>query len=105
MTDREAAKVTVTIAGEQYTLRAHATPEYTLQCAAYLDDVIREIRHQIGALDPQRVAILAGLALADQLLQERKDSAQLRASMLESVKRLNAEIEARLARSDLAAPS
>ena len=105
MSDRQSTVVTVTIAGEQYTLRAHASPEYTRQCAEYLDEVIREVRQQVGGLDPQRVAILAGLALADQLLQERKDNTQLRASLVESVVRLNAEIEMRRASTDLAAPS
>jgi cell division protein ZapA (FtsZ GTPase activity inhibitor) len=105
MSDRQATVVTVTIAGEQYTLRAHASPEYTRQCAEYLDEVIREIRQQVGGLDPQRVAILAGLALADQLLQERKDVTHLRTSLVESMARLNAEIAERLASTDLAAPS
>jgi cell division protein ZapA (FtsZ GTPase activity inhibitor) len=98
--------VTVLIAGEEYTLRAQATAEYTRQCAAYLDDVIREIRRQAGpALERDRVAILAGLALADQLLQTRESAEQLRTGALEVVNRLAKEIEARLADAHLAAPS
>jgi cell division protein ZapA (FtsZ GTPase activity inhibitor) len=97
--------VTVTIAGEQYTLRAQATPEYTRECAAYLDEVISEIRRQVGAIDPQRIAILAGLALADQLLQARKEGAVLRSEVLETAIRLTAEIDSRLGSSGLAASS
>jgi|SRR5262245_58074879 cell division protein ZapA (FtsZ GTPase activity inhibitor) len=97
--------VTVHIAGEAYTLRAHATAEYTKQCAAYLDEMIQQIRQQAGKLDPHRVAILAGLALADQLMQSRNEGSALREEMLKTATQLNAEIEARLARSDLATPS
>ena len=97
--------VTVNIAGESYTLRAHATPEYTKKCAAYLDEMIQQIRQQAGKLDPQRIAILAGLALADQLMQARNEGSALREETLKTASQLNAEIEARLARSDLAAPS
>src|SRR5262245_41203830 len=97
--------VTVTIAGETYTLRAHATPEYTRQCAEYLDDMIHQIAQAAGKLDPQRVAILAGLALADQLMQAKKEGNALRSETLKAAQQLNAEIEAQLARPDLAATS
>ena len=97
--------VTVNIAGESYTLRAHATPEYTKQCAAYLDDMINQIRQQAGKLDPHRVAILAGLALADQLMQARNEGGAFRAEALKTARLLSAEVEAQLARSDLAATS
>jgi len=97
--------VTVIIAGESYTLRAHATPEYTRECAEYLDEMIRQIQQQTGKLDPQRVAILAGLALADQLMQARNQSSAVRAETLKTARQLNAEIEAQLTRPDLAATS
>jgi cell division protein ZapA (FtsZ GTPase activity inhibitor) len=97
--------VTVHIAGESYTLRAHATPEYTRECAEYLDEMIRQIRQQAGKLDPQRLAILAGLALADQLMQARNEVSAFRSETLKTARHLNAEIEAQLARPDLAATS
>jgi cell division protein ZapA (FtsZ GTPase activity inhibitor) len=97
--------VTVTIAGEQYTLRAQATPEYTRECATYLDEVLSEIRRQVGSIDPHRIAILAGLALADQLLQARKEGGLVRSEVLETAIRLNAEIDSRLGSSGLASSS
>src|SRR5687767_12747726 len=101
----EPAVVTVTIAGEQYTLRAQATAEYTRRCAEYLDKVIRDIRLQTGPLEAQRAAILAGLALADQLFQARLEGEESRSSSAESIAALRAEIEARLGPADLATSS
>jgi cell division protein ZapA (FtsZ GTPase activity inhibitor) len=97
--------VTVLIAGEAYTLRAQATPEYTRKCAQYLDSLIRDIRNQAGTLDMERIAILAGLALVDQLFQARDSADQLRSGTLDTLTGLAAEIRARLADSDLASAS
>ncbi len=106
MSASEPSVVTVLIAGEEYTLRSHATPEYTRKCAEYLDTVIREIRQLAGAsLEMERVAILAGLALADQLFQARSLADQAQVGTGDSLARLTAEIETRLADSDLAAAS
>jgi cell division protein ZapA (FtsZ GTPase activity inhibitor) len=105
MSPSQSSVVTVNIAGESYTLRAHATPEYTRECAEYLDDMIRQIQQQTGKLDPHRVAILAGLALADQLMQSKNQGSAFRTETLKTVRQLNAEIEAQLARPDLAATS
>ncbi len=101
----EATVIKVLIAGEEYTLRAHATPEYTRKCAEHLDRVIRDIRQQAGALEMERVAILAGLALTDQLLQARAAAEKLQVGTFDSLTSLTAEILARLADSDLAAAS
>jgi cell division protein ZapA (FtsZ GTPase activity inhibitor) len=105
MNQREPAVVIVNIAGEEYTLRAQASPEYTRQCADYLDTIIRDIRKQAGGLQGERLAILAGLALADQLFQARAAGAATQTDILESIAQLRAEIEARLGPPDLAASS
>jgi cell division protein ZapA len=105
MNQPESTVVSVTIAGETYTLRTQATPEYTKRCAEYLDNLIREIRQQSGPMEGQRVAILAGLALADQLFQARQESEQSRSGGAEAIASLVAEIEARLSTTDLATPS
>lgn len=71
MSDEGRSSVTVTIAGEQYTIRAEASPEYTRRCAAEVDRAVRQITSQAGFLEPHRAIILAALALADQLLEAR----------------------------------
>jgi len=106
MSAGESNVVTVLIAGQEYTLRSQATPEYTRQCAEYLDTLIREIHQMAGiSLETERVAILAGLALADQLFQARSNADQVQIGTGDSLARLSAEIEHRLADSGLAATS
>ncbi len=106
MSPNEPTVVAVQIAGEEYKLRAQATPEYTRECAEYLDRMIKEIRQQApSSMETERVAILAGLALVDQLLQARREAAEVRSAALESATRLTAEIEKHLRQSDLAAAS
>ncbi|MGH7554809.1 MAG: cell division protein ZapA [Longimicrobiales bacterium] len=97
--------VTVTIAGDDYTLRADATPEYAQECAAYVDRCIREIREQGPLIQQHKAAILGALAITDQLFKARRELDALRAQTAEHVHRLTAQIEDRLASSDLAAHS
>lgn len=101
----EKTVVSVDIAGEEYKLRALATPDYTRDCAEHLDRMIREIRRQSPALELQRAAILAGLALTDQLFQARKDAGAALSDEGELVLRLAMEIEEKLSQSNLAATS
>jgi cell division protein ZapA (FtsZ GTPase activity inhibitor) len=105
MSQSEPTVLIVTIAGEEYTLRADATPEYTKRCADYLDQMIREIRAQAGALEGQRAAILAGLALTDQLFRARATADAEHTDMFATLSQLRIEIEARLDPPDLAATS
>jgi cell division protein ZapA len=67
------ASVTVTIAGEQYSIRSDAPPDYTLQCAAYVDRTINEILQQPSLMEAHRATILAALSLADQLFRLRAE--------------------------------
>ena len=101
----EKTVVSVEIAGDEYKLRALATPDYTRECAEHLDRMIREIRRQSPTLELQRAAILAGLALTDQLFQARKDAGDALSDRGELVSRLALEIEERLSQSNLAATS
>ena len=105
MSTGEPTVVSVTIAGEEYKLRAQATPEYTRQCAEYLDQIIRDIREQTGPLEAQRLAILAGLALADQLFQAQRERDSVQFTTVETLRQLRTEIEGVLGASDLAASS
>lgn len=89
--------ITVQIAGEDYTIRADATPEYTQQCAAYVDSTIAEILSQGSLIQAHKAAILAALAITDQLFRARQEVSALRAETARLAQRLTADIEARLA--------
>jgi cell division protein ZapA len=64
--------VTVRIAGEEYAIRAEATADYTKSCARYVDDRIAEIRRRSGLVETHKAAILAALAITDELFQARR---------------------------------
>ena len=96
--------VTVVIAGDEYHIRAEATPEYTRECARYLDATITEItRSSRTVMDPHRAAILAALSLADQLFQTRRELEAVNADSSATVSRMSEKIEGKLASLGLAA--
>lgn len=100
----EKSLVTVTIAGEEYTLRSEATSEYTRECAKYVDSTIRDIQRQSRApMEPQKAAILAALSIVDQYFKAAAEIESQRESRDAVAARLASEIEARLAAIDLAA--
>ncbi len=82
----------VEIAGEEYTIRTEASEEYTLECARYVDQSIQEIMSRGGLVEAHKAAILAALALADQLFQAREEASKIRSGVAETSARLRAEI-------------
>lgn len=70
--------VTVRIAGEEHNLRTAADPEYTRECARFLDERIREIRESVGVVEVHRATILAALFLTDRFLRTERELERLR---------------------------
>lgn len=68
-------QVTVEIAGEKHVLRSDAPPDYTRAAAAHVDAKLAALP---GNLDGQRRAILAALAVTDELFRAREEIRQLR---------------------------
>jgi cell division protein ZapA (FtsZ GTPase activity inhibitor) len=100
----EKTVVTVVIAGDEYNIRAEATPEYTQECARYVDATITEImRSSRTVMEPHKAAILTALSLADQLFHVRRELDSLKTHSGSTVGKLAAQIEAKLAALDLAA--
>lgn len=97
--------VTVEIAGEAYSIRTDATPDYTRECAAFVDRTITEIEGQTALVEAHKAAILAALSLADQLFQARAETASLRDEIARLAGKLAADIETRLAEQGLASRS
>ena len=64
--------VRVTIGGEEYTVRSELPPEYTREVAAYLDASLKRVRDAAPALELHKAAILAALAITDELFQARR---------------------------------
>ena len=99
----EKSQVTVSIAGENYTLRSEATPDYTRECARYVDATISEIqRSSRSMMEPHKAAILAALSIVDQYFKAAGELESLRGTSDSTAARLAGEIERRLASFDLA---
>lgn len=77
--------VSVEIAGNRYTLRTDADEAYTRRCAAMVDERMRQIGGTAN-MDSGRTAIMAALALSDELLQQQekfRDQARALAGRIE----------------------
>jgi len=96
------SSVTVTIAGEDYTIRAEATPEYMRRCAEYVDRTIAQILEKSGLVEGHKAAILAALSLSDQLFQARAELDALHREFANATDKLAAEVDATLEAGDLA---
>jgi cell division protein ZapA (FtsZ GTPase activity inhibitor) len=94
--------VTVQIAGDEYSIRTGASEEYTRECAAFVDQMVRDVLTGGAAHQPHKASVLAALAITDQLFQARRESDRLREETVRRTARLVADIEARLSEPSLA---
>ena len=83
--------VRVFIGGEEYTVRSEVPPEYTREVAAYLDAALKRVRDSLPMVESHKAAILAGLAITDELFQARRGDQEMAArltSMADQLARL-----------------
>lgn len=69
--------VKVTIGGEEYSVRSDLPPEYTREVAAYLDAALKRVRDSLPMVESHKAAILAALAITDELFQARRGDRQI----------------------------
>jgi len=79
MAERHAVKVI--IGGEEFTVRSELPPEYTVKVAAFYDRILKDIRGSLPTVEAHKTAILAGLAVTDELFQARRGDAELAGRM------------------------
>lgn len=101
MTDARTV-TTVEIAGEEYTIRSEASQEYARECARYVNETIDQIMSRGSLVEAHKAAILAAMALADQLFQARTEAERIRAAVAEKSLRLLEQIDEKLPASGLA---
>ncbi|MCB9505248.1 MAG: cell division protein ZapA [Gemmatimonadales bacterium] len=65
------------VGGEELVVRSELPPEYTREVAAHYDDALRSIRAMMPALEAHKAAILAGLAVTDELFRARRTDAEV----------------------------
>lgn len=88
--------VSVHIAGEEYAIRTDATDDYTRTCAEHVDRMIRDIMDGAAALPPNKAAVLAALAITDELFQANREIETLRQGIRSRAMRLSEDIASRL---------
>jgi cell division protein ZapA len=84
--DRKLVKVR--IGSEDYALRSDRPEEYTRAVAEHVDRALREILASGAIVESHKAAVLAALAIADELFQERR----IQADMAERLARLTVEL-------------
>lgn len=92
----ERVTVTVRIAGEEHSLRSNAAPEYTKQCARYVDKRIHEIKTQVGLLEGHKAAILAALSISDELFVAQEEIKRMKEASAQELSKLAEQLEAGL---------
>src|SRR5262245_9855529 len=73
--------VRVTICDEELTVRSELDPEYTRQVAAYVDQAIKRVLHAGPMVETHKAAILAALAITDELFEARRGQQEHAARM------------------------
>ena len=67
------APVRVQIFGQTYVIRGELEEAYVHKLAAYVDEKMRAIADATSTVDTQKAAVLAALAIADELHSTQKD--------------------------------
>lgn len=68
--------VKIVLGGTELTVSSEHPPEYTREVAAHFDAVLARIRSSVPSVDAHRAALLAGLAITDELFQAREGDAR-----------------------------
>ncbi len=83
----------VEIFGTTYHVRGDKDPELLQELAEEVDGKMREIAQQVSTVDTAKIAILAALNIADELLQCRKQQEGERVEIQDKVTRLAERLE------------
>ena len=69
---QEPESVTVTIFGQEYTLKGDADPDYVRKVARFVDERMNEVARGSTMAATAKVAILAAVNIADELFREQQ---------------------------------
>ena len=70
--NEELRSIRVSIFGRDYNIKGGSDEEYIRDLAEYVDSVMKDIADKAGAISSGRIAILAALNIADEMLKERQ---------------------------------
>lgn len=83
--------VRIQVGGEELQVSTELPPEYAREVAAHFDSALRRIRAASPSLEAYKAAILAGLAVSDELFRARNKDKELSlriVAMTEDISRL-----------------
>lgn len=83
----------VEIFGKVYTVRGDKDPEYVRRVAEFVDRKMREISQVTETVSTSRIAILASLNIADELISLLEESEQLKSRMNELTQRIESTLD------------
>lgn len=89
--DNELNRVTVTIYGEDYTIRGTEEKDHIETTAQMVDEKMAEIGERLPELSLSRVAVLAAINLADELLKAEERNERLTGMLEEEWERRKEE--------------
>jgi len=89
----EPGSISVSIYGQEYTIRGGDDAEYVRRIAAYVDERMREVSSSTSQITSLRVAILASLNIADELFQEKDGRRRTHDELRARAERLLANLE------------
>ncbi len=73
MEDIDKSRITVMIMGEEYILKGSSTPEQMQRVGQYVDKLMKSLSEKNIQMSKHKVAILAALNLADELLTLKEE--------------------------------
>ena len=86
-------KIRVNIFGSEYVLKASENEEYIINIAKYVDEKMRLIDKTNNINSKSKVAILAALNIAEELIQERDYREKLIDQLNEESRKMNISLE------------
>ncbi len=72
MDEKNKNRVTVTIMGEDYTIKGSSSPQLMEKAARYVDHLMRTLAANNRNISRNRIAVLTALNLADELLKQKQ---------------------------------
>ncbi len=76
MSEKEKSRVTVYIMGEEYILKSTASPDRMHSVGHYVDRLMTSLSDSNQQMSRQKIAVLAALNLADELLKLKEEKLQ-----------------------------
>ncbi len=92
MAGKSTTTLEVEIFGDTYHVRGDNDSEYLQELAALVDEKMRNVATHLKTLDRTKIAILAALNVADELVQCRKDQGGGNEALTEKITKLTGEL-------------